>query len=87
MEALHPTYFALRDATTLYTESWDGNLYDPGTLFGLELYDILSDPYELDSLMHYPEDVPDPVLNPLLELLKSCIGATCKQYEDMTPDP
>ena len=67
----------------MYVESFDGMYYDAAPpLIGLELYDLVNDPNEMTSLLHFPEDVPDPTLDPWLDLLKRCSGETCRQYED-----
>ena len=78
------TYLALRTPATLYVESYSGNYYQSGTstLAGLELYDLGSDPYEMTSLLHYPENSPDPVFGPWASLLHTCVAQTCKQYEN-----
>lgn len=78
------TYLALRDPLTLYVESYDGSYYQSGysTLSGLEMYDLATDPYEMTSQLHYPEDSPDPVLGPWANLLHTCVAQTCKQYEN-----
>jgi len=82
----HATFVALRSATTLYVETYGGTLYSPGALIGLEKYDLVTDPNELNSLIQNPEDVPDPVLGPLMNQIHTCQGATCAQYEDaVTP--
>jgi len=52
------------------------------TLEGLELYDLVADPNEMNSLIHYPQNARDPVLGPLLDQLKTCAGDTCRAIED-----
>jgi uncharacterized repeat protein (TIGR01451 family) len=86
--ASHPTYAALRSRNNLYVESY-GGVYFEGShdLIGLELYDLTSDPHELTSLLHYPENGRDPTLAPLLDLLKECAGMTCTQYENGPIEP
>jgi uncharacterized repeat protein (TIGR01451 family) len=80
---LWPTYFALRTATQLYTESFDDTWYDVAPpLIGLELYNRATDPYEMTSTLHYPQSPPDVTLESHLNQLKGCAGANCRQYED-----
>jgi N-acetylglucosamine-6-sulfatase len=82
------TYISLRNATTAYIETYDGRYYHqfPGLRIGLEKYDLVNDPHQLNSQMHLPEDARDPVLGPLMDLIYDCQGATCTQYEDsVTP--
>ena len=49
---------------------------------GLELYDLSSDPSQMNSLLHYPESPRDAVLAPWLDLLVTCAGPSCQQSED-----
>ena len=68
-----PTYAGIRSDTHKYVE------YDTGEK---ELYDLSSDPYELQS---FPEGT-DPALvdglSSRLESLKDCAGQTCREAED-----
>ena len=81
--ALWPTYFALQTPTQSYIESYEATWYTPSpSLDGVELYDRIADPHQMNSLLHYPENSPDPTLGPLLNQLKTCAGETCRQFED-----
>jgi uncharacterized repeat protein (TIGR01451 family) len=84
----YPTYQALRSRDTLYVESY-GGLYYRGAneLLGVERYDLVRDPHELSSLLHYPENGRDPILAPRLDLLVNCAGSDCREYEDLTIMP
>ncbi len=68
-----PTYAAVRTGTYKYVE------YDNGER---ELYDLSSDPYELES----QHDSADPALvgelESRLEALKECAGRSCREAED-----
>jgi len=68
-----PTYAAVRTGTYKYVE------YDNGER---ELYDLSSDPYELES----QHDSVDPALvrelQSRLEALKECAGQSCREAED-----
>jgi len=68
-----PSYAGIRNETHKYVE------YDTGEK---ELYDLSSDPYELQS---FPEGI-DPALldgfSSRLESLKDCAGQTCREAED-----
>jgi arylsulfatase A-like enzyme len=84
----HPTYSALRSRGRLYVESYDGLYYYPTQeLIGLELYDLDNDPYEMNSLLHYPEDTRDDVLGSWLDLLSTCAGESCREYENAVDPP
>jgi arylsulfatase A-like enzyme len=84
---LYPTYAALRRLDTLYIESYDGLYYEPARpLIGLELYDLPNDPAEISSLMHYPEDERHPEFGPWLDVLVTCAGESCAQYENAEAD-
>jgi N-acetylglucosamine-6-sulfatase len=80
------TYLAVRERKTLYIESYAGSYYDKGlsTLVGLELYDLESDPFEMDSLIRFPVNVPDPVLGPRAHELHVCVRQGCKDLENDT---
>jgi arylsulfatase A-like enzyme len=79
-----PTYSALQGAGRLYVESYDGVYWsgDSPSIIGLELYDLVSDPYEKSSLLHYPEDARDPQLGAWLDLMKDCSGSACADMEN-----
>ena len=78
-----PTYFSVRSLTQSYVETFDDTWYVVSpTLEGLELYDLVADPNEMNSLIHYPQNARDPVLGPLLDQLKTCGGGTCRAIED-----
>jgi hypothetical protein len=87
--ALWPTYFALRSTTKNYVESYDGTWYllPQPPLIGLELYDLVTDPYETTSLMRHPENARDPALGQHIDLLRTCSGAACRALEDAAPAP
>ena len=80
------TYLAVRERKQLYIESYAGSYYEQGVskLAGLELYDLEVDPFEMDSLMHYPEDQPDPVLSSWARQLHHCVRQGCKDLENDT---
>ena len=79
-----PTFSALRGENWMYVESYDGLYYlpEPPELIGLELYDIVRDPAEMNSLMHFPEDARLPKLGALLDSLKGCSRNACRQLEN-----
>ena len=81
------TYVAVRTPAVLYIESYSGTYYQSGmsVLAGLELYELAADPYQLNSLLHYPQNVPDPVYGPWATRLRTCLGPSCKQYENGVP--
>ncbi len=68
-----PTYAAVRTETQKYVE------YAPGNK---ELYDLSSDPYELESLTASAKPVLVDSLRSRLETLKSCAGQSCREAED-----
>ncbi len=82
IEQLFPTYYAIRTPQMLYTETFGGNFYAPGPLIGLEYYDVVSDPWQLESLIRLPADPPDPVLTQQLQLLRGCAATSCKEAEN-----
>jgi len=53
----------------------------------LELYDLVRDPHEMNSLLHFPESARDPMLAPWLDLLRGCAGAQCIEYENAEITP
>ena len=81
-ESMFPTYNALRSRDTLYIETFRGTLYAPGPLNGLEWYNLTTDPYELQSILHWPQSVPDPALTQRLQQLKACLHESCKTNEN-----
>ena len=83
------TYLALRRPTTLYIEAYAGTYDQSGvsTLSGLELYDLATDAWQMNSLLHFPQDAPNALLGAWLSRLRDCVGATCKQYENGIPPP
>jgi uncharacterized repeat protein (TIGR01451 family) len=83
------TYLAVRNRTQLYIESYSGSYQQSGTstLSGLELYDLANDPYEMNSLLHFPQSAQDPVLGPWASRLHGCVAEACKQYENGIAPP
>lgn len=78
-----PTYSALRTRNWLYIETTDETLlFGGGSLTGLELYRLSADPDQAESLIRYPDNEPLAVFRNRLELLKSCAGASCFEYEN-----
>jgi uncharacterized repeat protein (TIGR01451 family) len=78
-----PTYFAIHTPTQTYIESYDDTWYFVSPpLVGLERYDLVADPYEMNSLIRYPQNPRDPVFAPILDQLRTCTGATCRVLED-----
>src|SRR4030095_14734631 len=62
-----PTYFAIQTLTQSYIETHDDTWYDSAPpLIGLELYDLVADPNQMNSLIHHPENPRDPILAPVL---------------------
>jgi N-acetylglucosamine-6-sulfatase len=47
-----------------------------------ELYDLSSDPYELESLHRSADPVLIESLKSRLEALKACVGESCREAED-----
>ena len=88
-QGTHPTYRALRSRTRMYVESYDGVYWSTRApkLIGLELYDLVSDPSEMNSLLHYPEDPVDSESAARLDELVGCAGSACRQYEDAPEVP
>jgi arylsulfatase A-like enzyme len=86
---VHPSYAALRSWNLLYIESYAGAYYSrpPRELIGLELYDLVSDPHEMNSIVHFPENPRDSVLGSWLDLLSTCAGESCRQYENAQSPP
>jgi arylsulfatase A-like enzyme len=68
-----PTYAAFRTGTYKYVE------YDNGER---ELYDLSSDPYELESLHASADPAVIERLSSRLEALKECAGQSCREAED-----
>jgi N-acetylglucosamine-6-sulfatase len=68
-----PTYAAIRTETYKYVEHDNGEK---------ELYDLSSDPYELESLHETADPALIEDLKSRLEALKTCSGETCRTAED-----
>jgi len=68
-----PTYAALRTGTYKYVEYASGEE---------ELYDLSSDPYELESLHASADPALVETLKSRLEDLKTCSGESCREAED-----
>jgi uncharacterized repeat protein (TIGR01451 family) len=83
------TYLALRRPATLYIETYAGTYDQSGTstFSGLELYDLVSDPWQMESLIRFPQDAPNALLGSWLGRLHGCVAATCKRYENGVPPP
>jgi N-acetylglucosamine-6-sulfatase len=71
--AFVPTYTAVRTEVYKYVE------YNTGAK---ELYDLSSDPYELESLHRSADPVLIESLKSRLEALKACVGESCREAED-----
>ena len=67
----------------MYVESYDGLYYQgPPELIGLEFYDIVNDPAEMNSLMHFPQDARHPRFGRWLDSMKGCSRDRCKRLEN-----
>jgi N-acetylglucosamine-6-sulfatase len=69
---------AIRTADRLYVEYGDGDR---------ELYDLHSDPYQLDSRAGQAEPLSVAVLEARLAELLNCAGTACREIEDLPVDP
>jgi N-acetylglucosamine-6-sulfatase len=78
-----PSFAAWRSRSQLYIETDSSSLNGGGTerLIGLEYYDLLADPLTLDSLLQLPQNEPPPPFHRLLQRLRSCGGAQCRNLE------
>ena len=69
-----PTYTAIRTVTHKYVEHEAGDE---------ELYDLSSDPYELESLHTSADPALVESLRSRLEGLKECAGQSCREAENV----